>query len=260
VTIFLHRHQAHRALDLNPVVSHFFRFWLWLTTGMITREFVAVHRKHHAKCETVDDPHSPQTRGLKKLLLEGTELYRAESKNMETMAKYGYGTPDEMLDDAEQKDERAEQHRLEQNRDDQCSILEPSAETERPANENDLGNDERFEEGDPVVDIDDAEFGKDQAAIGRERTEKQEEVKDDDPVRLEFRDGPLLEAGVLVDPVFHGFPRDWFPARADAGTARLAANCCSSAFLIRTLTPRPLAGMFQPLRLRSAAGLCSAGD
>lgn len=98
VTIFLHRAQSHRALELGPIPSHFFRFWLWLGTGMVTKEFVAIHRKHHAKVETEDDPHSPQTRGLKKLLLEGTELYRAESKNMETMAKYGYGTPDDWIE------------------------------------------------------------------------------------------------------------------------------------------------------------------
>jgi stearoyl-CoA desaturase (delta-9 desaturase) len=98
VTIFLHRAQAHRALDLHPVVSHFFRFWLWIGTGMITKEFVAVHRKHHAKCETVEDPHSPQTRGLKALLLTGVELYRTETYNPETMAKYGLGTPDDWVE------------------------------------------------------------------------------------------------------------------------------------------------------------------
>src|ERR671939_675342 len=80
-TIYLHRCQAHRALDLHPIVSHFFRFWLWLTTGMVTKEWAAIHRKHHAKCETAEDPHSPQTRGIRKVLLEGAELYRAESKN-----------------------------------------------------------------------------------------------------------------------------------------------------------------------------------
>ena len=78
VTIFLHRSQAHRALDLHPLASHFFRFWLWLTTGMQTRDWVAVHRKHHAKCETPEDPHSPQTRGLRTVLLRGAELYMAE--------------------------------------------------------------------------------------------------------------------------------------------------------------------------------------
>ncbi|MEN3292232.1 MAG: hypothetical protein V7642_1485, partial [Burkholderiales bacterium] len=81
VTIYLHRCQAHRGLDLHPVVSHFFRFWLWMTTGMVTKEWAAIHRKHHAKCETEEDPHSPQVRGIKKVLLEGAELYRAESKN-----------------------------------------------------------------------------------------------------------------------------------------------------------------------------------
>src|SRR5262252_7028217 len=78
VTIFLHRHSAHRALDLHPAVSHFFRFWLWLTTGMVTKEWTAIHRKHHAKVETAEDPHSPQTRGISEVLLRGAELYRAE--------------------------------------------------------------------------------------------------------------------------------------------------------------------------------------
>jgi stearoyl-CoA desaturase (Delta-9 desaturase) len=98
VTIYLHRSQAHRAVDLHPVVSHFLRFWLWLTTGMVTKEFVAVHRKHHAKCETEEDPHSPQTRGIKALLLTGVELYRAESKIPETISKYGLGTPDDWIE------------------------------------------------------------------------------------------------------------------------------------------------------------------
>ncbi len=98
VTIFLHRHQAHRGLDLHPVASHFFRFWLWLTTGMVTREWVAIHRKHHARCETPEDPHSPQIFGIRKLLLEGTELYRAESRNRETIEKFGSGTPDDFIE------------------------------------------------------------------------------------------------------------------------------------------------------------------
>jgi stearoyl-CoA desaturase (delta-9 desaturase) len=98
VTIFLHRAQAHRALDLHPIVSHFFRFWLWLGSGMVTREWVAIHRKHHAKCETADDPHSPQTRGIETVLLRGTELYRAEAKDVQTIAKYGHGTPDDWLE------------------------------------------------------------------------------------------------------------------------------------------------------------------
>jgi stearoyl-CoA desaturase (delta-9 desaturase) len=98
VTIFLHRSQAHRALDLHPAVMHFFRLWLWLGTGMVTKEWVAIHRKHHAKCETVDDPHSPQTHGIKKVLLEGSELYRSEAKNQETLSKYGHGTPDDWIE------------------------------------------------------------------------------------------------------------------------------------------------------------------
>ena len=98
VTIFLHRCQAHRALELHAIPSHFFRFWLWMTTGMVTKEWAAIHRKHHAKCETEEDPHSPQTRGIKKVLLEGAELYRAESKNRETMEKYGHGTPDDWIE------------------------------------------------------------------------------------------------------------------------------------------------------------------
>ena len=98
VTIFLHRCQAHRALELHAIPSHFFRFWLWLTTGMVTKEWAAIHRKHHAKCETTEDPHSPVTRGIKKVLLEGAELYRTESKNQETMEKYGHGTPDDWIE------------------------------------------------------------------------------------------------------------------------------------------------------------------
>jgi stearoyl-CoA desaturase (delta-9 desaturase) len=98
VTIFLHRCQAHRALDLHPVASHFFRFWLWLTTGMETKAWAAIHRKHHAKVETDEDPHSPQTRGLKKVFFEGAELYRAEAKNQETLDRYGEGTPDDWIE------------------------------------------------------------------------------------------------------------------------------------------------------------------
>ncbi len=98
VTIFLHRCQAHRAVELGPLPSHFFRFWLWMTTGMVTREWAAIHRKHHAKCETEEDPHSPQTRGILKVLLEGAELYRAEATNAETLEKYGHGTPDDWLE------------------------------------------------------------------------------------------------------------------------------------------------------------------
>jgi stearoyl-CoA desaturase (Delta-9 desaturase) len=98
VTIFLHRAQAHRAMDLHPIPAHFFRFWLWLATGMVTKEWVAIHRKHHAKCETADDPHSPQTRGIDTVLWRGAELYREEAKNHETLAKFGHGTPDDWLE------------------------------------------------------------------------------------------------------------------------------------------------------------------
>ncbi len=98
VTIYLHRHQAHRSLDLHAIPAHFFRFWLWLTTGQVTKEWAAIHRKHHAKCEQADDPHSPQIYGIKKVLWQGAELYRAESKNKETMAKFGHGTPDDWIE------------------------------------------------------------------------------------------------------------------------------------------------------------------
>jgi stearoyl-CoA desaturase (delta-9 desaturase) len=95
ITLYLHRDQAHRAMDLNPLIRHFCRFWLWISTGTTTREWVSIHRKHHARCETPDDPHSPQIEGLKKVLLEGAELYRAEAKNKETLEKYGRGCPDD---------------------------------------------------------------------------------------------------------------------------------------------------------------------
>ena len=98
VTIFLHRHQAHRALDLGPIPSHFFRFWLWMTTGMITKEWAAIHRKHHAKCETAEDPHSPQVLGLNRVLWTGVFLYVKESRNVDTMERYGHGTPDDWLE------------------------------------------------------------------------------------------------------------------------------------------------------------------
>jgi stearoyl-CoA desaturase (delta-9 desaturase) len=98
VTIFLHRAQAHRAVELHPVVSHFFRAWLWLTTGMVTREWVAIHRKHHAACETEDDPHSPQTHGIHTLLWRGVELYREAAKDQAMLERYGRGTPDDALE------------------------------------------------------------------------------------------------------------------------------------------------------------------
>jgi len=98
VTVFLHRHQAHRALDLHPIASHFFRLWLWLTTGQVTKEWASIHRKHHAKCEQEQDPHSPQVHGIRTVLLRGAELYRAEAKNKETMARFGHGTPDDWIE------------------------------------------------------------------------------------------------------------------------------------------------------------------
>jgi stearoyl-CoA desaturase (Delta-9 desaturase) len=98
VTIYLHRHQAHRAMDLHWLPAHFFRFWLWMGTGQVTKEWVSIHRKHHAKCETLEDPHSPQAHGIKKVFFEGAELYRAESKNQETLAKYSHGVPNDWIE------------------------------------------------------------------------------------------------------------------------------------------------------------------
>lgn len=98
VTLYLHRCQAHRALELHPAVSHFFRLWLWMSTGMLTKEWTAVHRKHHAKCEQEGDPHSPQIFGIKKVFWEGAELYRAEADNAETVQRFGHGTPDDWME------------------------------------------------------------------------------------------------------------------------------------------------------------------
>ena len=98
VTIYLHRHSAHRALDLHPVVSHFFRFWLWLTTGMETKQWTAIHRKHHARCETIEDPHSPQVLGIHKVMWQGADLYKIEARNKETMERFGQGTPDDWIE------------------------------------------------------------------------------------------------------------------------------------------------------------------
>jgi stearoyl-CoA desaturase (delta-9 desaturase) len=98
VTIFLHRCQAHRALELHPLVSHFFRFWLWLTTGMVTKTWAAIHRKHHARVETEEDPHSPQIYGINKVLWQGAELYRKEGRNRDTIEKFGEGTPDDWIE------------------------------------------------------------------------------------------------------------------------------------------------------------------
>jgi len=98
VTIFLHRAQAHRSVDLHPVLQHVFRFWLWFTTGMVTREWVAVHRKHHARTEGPEDPHSPQIHGIRKVLLEGAELYREAAAVESDLEKYGKGTPNDWLE------------------------------------------------------------------------------------------------------------------------------------------------------------------
>lgn len=98
VTLFLHRSQAHRGVDLHPAISHFFRFWLWLSTGMVTKEWVSIHRKHHARCEREGDPHSPMIYGIGRVMFRGAELYRDESKNSETATKYGHGTPNDWLE------------------------------------------------------------------------------------------------------------------------------------------------------------------
>ena len=98
VTIFLHRTQAHRGVELHPVISHFYRFWLWLTTGMVTKEWVAVHRKHHARCERDGDPHSPMVFGIRKVFFQGAELYREEAKKDDTLNKFGHGTPDDWME------------------------------------------------------------------------------------------------------------------------------------------------------------------
>ncbi|HAD64169.1 MAG TPA: acyl-CoA desaturase, partial [Alcanivorax sp.] len=98
VTVYLHRYSAHRALELHPALKHFFRFWLWLTTGQNTRAWTAIHRKHHARCDTEEDPHSPQVLGIRKVLSEGAELYQAEAVNQETLDKYGAGCPDDWVE------------------------------------------------------------------------------------------------------------------------------------------------------------------
>jgi fatty-acid desaturase len=98
VTLYLHRHSAHSALDLHPVLSHFFRFWLWLATGTVTKEWTAVHRKHHAKCETEEDPHSPVVKGLDKVFFQGAELYKQEARTPETLTRYGQRTPEDWIE------------------------------------------------------------------------------------------------------------------------------------------------------------------
>ncbi|MET0983827.1 MAG: fatty acid desaturase [Steroidobacteraceae bacterium] len=98
VTLYLHRDATHRSLDLHPSLRHFFRFWIWLTSSMLTREWVAVHRKHHALADRSGDPHSPVTAGLGRLLLEGAELYKREARNPDTQEHYGNGTPDDWIE------------------------------------------------------------------------------------------------------------------------------------------------------------------
>jgi stearoyl-CoA desaturase (delta-9 desaturase) len=98
VTLYLHRSQAHRGVDFHPLLAHFFRFWAWFTTAMVTKEWVAIHRKHHAKCETVEDPHSPQIYGIRKVLLDGVDLYRQARRDRSITEKYGRGTPNDWLE------------------------------------------------------------------------------------------------------------------------------------------------------------------
>lgn len=98
VTLYLHRDAAHRSLNLHPALRHIFRFWLWMSSGIVTREWVAVHRKHHARCETPEDPHSPVIFGLKKVLLEGAELYQAVARDPEVQQKFGRGTPNDWME------------------------------------------------------------------------------------------------------------------------------------------------------------------
>ena len=98
VTLYLHRSQAHRGVDFHPVLAHFFRFWAWFSTAMVTKEWVAIHRKHHAKCETAEDPHSPQFYGIKKVLLDGVDLYRKARRDKSITEKYGKGTPDDWIE------------------------------------------------------------------------------------------------------------------------------------------------------------------
>ena len=98
VTVFLHRHQAHRAISLHPLISHVFRFWLWMTTGIVTREWVAIHRKHHAQVESPHDPHSPQIVGIQRVLFGGLFLYQREARNKKTLEEYGIGTPGDWIE------------------------------------------------------------------------------------------------------------------------------------------------------------------
>ncbi|PMQ03541.1 hypothetical protein DyAD56_18895 [Dyella sp. AD56] len=98
VTLYLHRSQAHRSIDFHPALAHIFRFWSWLTTAMVTREWVAVHRKHHAHADTVQDPHSPYILGIHQLLWRGAELYAAVRSDPDLLATYGHGTTDDWIE------------------------------------------------------------------------------------------------------------------------------------------------------------------
>ena len=98
VTVYLHRHSAHRAVDLHPILQHFFRFWSWFTTGMITKEWTAIHRKHHVDCETEEDPHSPVIQGLSKIVWQGADVYREAAAKPEIMERYGSGCPDDWME------------------------------------------------------------------------------------------------------------------------------------------------------------------
>lgn len=98
VTLYLHRSQAHRGVDFHPLLNHFFRFWTWLTTSMITKEWVAIHRKHHAKVETEEDPHSPVTKGIGNVFWRGVELYREARWQREDIEQYGKGAPDDWIE------------------------------------------------------------------------------------------------------------------------------------------------------------------
>ena len=98
VTLYLHRSQAHRGVDFHPVIAHFFRFWTWLTTSMITKEWVAIHRKHHAKCETEEDPHSPMIKGIGNVFWRGVELYREARGDRASIEQYGKGAPNDWIE------------------------------------------------------------------------------------------------------------------------------------------------------------------
>ena len=98
VTLFLHRSQSHRSVTFHPVISHFMRFWLWLTTGMITKQWVAIHRKHHRFSDLPDDPHSPQVYGIFNILFRGLSYYVKEGKNVKTILTYGKGTPNDWIE------------------------------------------------------------------------------------------------------------------------------------------------------------------